>query len=124
MMVYVQMNIAIDYEGKVETMIFAETSPQKHQPIIEFIFHNPSKNASIGFNLQFPKLINNNSEQLEYLSCYDLIKELNINYIMVNKNRVREWEWLSSDSVHFYEKFENEEIAIFEVLLNNFSNGQ
>jgi hypothetical protein len=124
MMVYVQMNIAISYEGKVETNIFAETSPQEHQPLIEFAFLTPSKNASISFNLQFPKLINNNSEQVEYFNCYDLIKESDINYVMVNKNRVREWEWLSSDVVHFNKKFENEEIAIFEVLLNNFSNGQ
>lgn len=124
MTVYVQMNIVIDYEGKVETRMFVEPSPKEDKRLVEFTFYNLSKNDSIGFNLQFPKLTDNDLEPLEYFNSFDLIKELKINYIMVNKNRVREWKWLSSDNVHFYEKFENKEIAIFKVLLEQFSNGQ
>ena len=52
---------------------------------------------------------------VEYYDTYELIEQLGIDYILVNKNHVREFEWLSSDSKHFQKVYENEEIAIFKV---------
>jgi len=121
--VYVQMDVSIEYEENVETKVFADSSLEKKSRLVTFILSGPYRNPSFRFKLTLPKLINGNSHSLEYFNAYDLIEELEINYILVNKNYIRQFEWLSSDNVHFSKEFENKEVAIFEVLLDNFPKG-
>jgi hypothetical protein len=106
---YVKLNIIVDYEGRV-----ALSFPKVGQKFVLFTFNNPK--GTIKFRFILPKLVSAGSGQMKCFNAYELIEQMGIDYIMVNVNRRREFEWFSKDKSCFLEVFENEEIAIFKVI--------
>ncbi|MEM3551683.1 MAG: hypothetical protein QXV01_11410 [Candidatus Bathyarchaeia archaeon] len=105
---YVKLNVTVDYARDVMCL------EEKGQEFAIFIFDNP-EDATIKFTFNLPKLVNVSSNQLQYFEAYELIEQMKINYIMIDKNRHREFEWFNNDKNHFSKEFENEIIAIFKV---------
>ncbi|MEM2517796.1 MAG: hypothetical protein QXO49_02425, partial [Candidatus Bathyarchaeia archaeon] len=105
---YVKLNVAVDYAGDV-TVIHLE----RGRKFAIVIFDNLPENTSIKFAFNLPKLVNIGSDQVQYFEAYELIKQMRINYIMIDKNRRREFKWFNNDENHFSKEFENEIIAIF-----------
>jgi len=114
MNIHLKAELSVEYDGKVETYFPEHKSDDR--ALVTFIFSNLPKHCQINFKLTLPKLIESRLNSVEYYDTYELIEQLGIDYILVNKNRVREFEWLSSDSKHFQKVHENEEIAIFKVI--------
>ena len=114
MNIHLKAELSVEYDGKVETY-FPEQHKSDDRALVTFIFSNLPKYCQINFKLTLPKLIESHLNSVEYYDTYELIEQLGIDYILVNKNRVREFEWLSSDSKHFQRVYENKEIAIFKV---------
>jgi len=115
MNIHLKAELSVEYDGKVETYFPLEHYRNDNRTLVTFIFSNLPKYCQINFKLTLPKLIESHLNSVEYYDTYELIKQLGIDYILINKNRVREFEWLSSDSKHFQKVHENEEIAIFKV---------
>jgi len=114
--VYVETDISIDYADHVKTVFPTEHSYYNPRMLVIFLFSTPAKESQIKFKVTLPKFLNPSIKSVEYFDTYEMIKSLQINYILVNKNRIREYEWLSLDTVHFSKEFENGEIAIFKVI--------
>jgi hypothetical protein len=57
-----------------------------------------------------------NDQTFHFYDSYSLIKDLGIDYIFQNKDRIIEYQRFLADSEHFTIVFENETIVIFEVI--------
>lgn len=88
------------------------------QKIIMYNISQPQETSVIRFKIVFPELVSSSHSQTEYYNAYDLIDSLNINYIMINNNRKREYEWFASDTRNFTMVYSNKEITIFSVHLH------
>jgi hypothetical protein len=107
----VQLSITVNYSG----VFTADFRPlENEQKFAMFVSDNSPEGAAIKFRFVLPKLVSSSSNQVKYFDAYNLINQLGINYIMINVNRRREFEWFTHDG-HFREVFRNEEIAIFKV---------
>ncbi|PVX25541.1 MAG: hypothetical protein CW716_07830, partial [Candidatus Bathyarchaeum sp.] len=52
---------------------------------------------------------------LHFYDSYDLLKELQIDYIILNKGRANEFQRFLYDKEHFTEEYQNQSISIFKV---------
>lgn len=104
---HVHFSIILDYDGEVKT--------EMRKEFVIFNFERPRKNILFKFIL--PKLVSAKFNVVKYFNAYDLIEQLKIDYIMININRHREFEWFSRDRNHFSKiNFNSDDIAIFKVI--------
>lgn len=113
---YVRLNMIIDYEGTVNT--YVRPAVGKEQEFAILVFDIPSYDAVIRLRFVLPKLLSIGSGQVRYFNAYKLIEEMGIDYVLINVNRRREFEWFNSDN-NFSKVFENDEVAIFKHLLQH-----
>ncbi|MGF3523254.1 MAG: hypothetical protein ACQXXJ_09225, partial [Candidatus Bathyarchaeia archaeon] len=102
--------------GKLERAIVFFEDPPVCEPTASYMFESVQDE----FYVQFKIVINESSsssgsQPVNVYESYDLLKELNINYIMVNRNRFDEVQRFLSDKEHFAVEFQNEEVLIFKV---------
>ncbi|MHA1833142.1 MAG: hypothetical protein ACTSV7_04065, partial [Candidatus Baldrarchaeia archaeon] len=114
----VSTRIQVEYNGIIEIEPNYGPWYEKAQKIITYNISQPQETNVIHFKVIFPKLVNSNHSQTEYYNAYDLIDSLNINYIMINNNRKREYAWFASDTKNFTIVYSNKEITIFSVHLH------
>jgi len=57
-----------------------------------------------------------NNHALDFYNSYNLINDLKINYVFLNKNRMEEYDRFLNDPEHFKIVFENGSIIIFRVI--------
>jgi len=55
------------------------------------------------------------TQTLNFYDSYDLIQDLNIDYILINRYQTNEFQRFLYDSEHFTEEFQNDSIVIFKV---------
>ncbi|MBS7636453.1 hypothetical protein KEJ37_03795 [Candidatus Bathyarchaeota archaeon] len=115
--VYVRLNIYVDYDGTVYT--YARLTNEEEREFAMLVFDNPPNNAVIRLRFMLPKLMAVGSSQVLYFNAYKLIKEMEIDYIMIDVNRRREFEWFNCDKSNFSKVYENDEVAIFKVSLQS-----
>ncbi|MBS7621478.1 hypothetical protein KEJ32_05135, partial [Candidatus Bathyarchaeota archaeon] len=116
MRAYVRLNMYVDYSGMVD--VYVRPASEKERDFAILIFSNPDR-ALIRLRFVLPKLVDAFSSQVRYFNAYNLIKDLKIDYIMINVNRRRELEWFNCDKRNFSEVYENDEVAIFKVSLQS-----
>jgi hypothetical protein len=112
----VQVNISPEYNGTLEIQD-SSSAPLAAQErgMFTFVFLKPSADNPIRIRFAFPKLVSGNQDVVEYYNTYELIKSLDIDYILVNQYHPIEFERFSSDKDHFSKEFENGEVAVFRV---------
>jgi hypothetical protein len=114
----VSTKIQAEYNGTMEIEPYYGPWLEMAQKIITYNISQPRETNVIHFQVIFPKLVNSSHSQTEYYNAYELIDSLNISYIMINNNRKREYEWLTSDTKNFTIVYSNKEITIFSVHLH------
>jgi hypothetical protein len=67
----------------------------------------------ISVTTNFPETTDN---KIHFYSSYELIENLGINYILLDKSREIEYQRFLNDSEHFQKVFENKKIVIFNVI--------
>jgi len=111
---YVRLNMTIDYRGTFNAYV----GQVVYDKLAMLVFDNPPENAEIRLSFALPKLVNEGSSQVHYFNAYKLIEDMGIDYILINVNRRREFEWFNRNKNKFSKVYENEEVAIFKVILH------
>jgi hypothetical protein len=106
----------METNGKLADMsiIFADLS--KSKPVVNYAFEPKQKDLYVHIRVSIDSSVipENNDEDNILYDSYTLIKDLKINYLMVNKFR-DEYRRFLYDTEHFTIEFENYAIAIFKV---------
>lgn len=87
--------------------------PKYSMPVIIYSF-NPVE-EELYVRIRLSGITNKSSQPIQYYDSYDLIKQLGINYIFLNKDRINEYHRFVADPSHFSIKFENQKIVIFQI---------
>jgi hypothetical protein len=107
----------LDTDGHLNgTQVFSK-DPKYSLPCVTYTFTPISNGLSVRIRISLDSTATEqDSQNITFFSSYDLSKDLGINYIFLNKARIKEYRRFIADSEHYSIMFENETIAIFKVL--------
>ena len=115
----VQTQIAVlETNGKLEGGRVWLKDPEGSMPIISYSFEplQDSLYVRIRIFIEPSTKEPDNAQTLRFFDSYDLIKDLDIDYIFLNKDRDKEFQRFLSDSEHFTEEdLFDSRISIFKV---------
>ena len=103
-------------DGEVDLQVLSK-DPKYSMPVIIYSLKPLKENVYVKIRLSAES--SGSKKPLQEYDSYTLIKQLGIKYILLNKNRVREYYRFLNDHKHFEEVFQNENIIIFKVLILN-----
>jgi hypothetical protein len=116
----IQTNITLleDTNVKPNTRIFFE-DPKGSVPIVNYSFEQLQNNLYVHIRITVEPSLNNtnDSRKLSFYNSYDLIKDLQIDYILLNAGRDIQYDRFLAESEHFtqvYHSLENS-VLIFKV---------
>ncbi|MEM3612934.1 MAG: hypothetical protein QXQ85_03805 [Candidatus Bathyarchaeia archaeon] len=109
---HVRLNMIVDYNGVFNTYVKLVTGEERE--FATLVFDNPPHDAVIRLRFILPKLVGG-SNHVQYFNAYRLIEEMGIDYILINVNRRREFEWFNCDNDNFSQVYKNDEVVIFKV---------
>ncbi|MEM5867212.1 MAG: hypothetical protein QXG39_04765 [Candidatus Aenigmatarchaeota archaeon] len=107
-----ELNITVDHNSNYFNKTFFKQTSDKWQKFVEFSFSGLPKPFFVRFRF---RISNVGFSAVKYFSSYELIERRKVDYILINKSRLREFDWFSKDK-HFEKWYENEEVAIFRVV--------
>jgi len=109
--------MVLETNGKVGggTVLFAD--PKDSMPVVSYSFEPLQESLYVRIRIFIEASTEepDNAQTLHFYDSYDLIKELHIDYILLNKGRTNEFDRFNADSEHFAQVFKNESIFIFKV---------
>jgi hypothetical protein len=113
----VQTKIAIvDTNGEVENAQVFVKDPRYSMPLATYSLKPLQDSLSVHLRISIiTKTSGANNNEINFYNSYDLIKDLKIDYILLNKNRIDEYNRFVSDSEHYKMVFENVSVIIFRV---------
>jgi hypothetical protein len=91
--------------------------PKYSMPVATYSFEPLQNNLFVHIRVSIvASLSSANDQGIYFYNSYDLIKDLGIDYIFLNKNRINEYRRFLSEHEHFTVAFENDSIIIFKVV--------
>jgi hypothetical protein len=106
----------VDTNGELNNTRVIFDNLQKGKPVVSYLFDPQQSDLVVHLRVSIdsptPKPTN---PTVKVYDCYSLIKELKIDYIMINKYRVDEYQRFLYDSAHFTTVFQNDNVAILKV---------
>ena len=107
----------LNTNGEIENAQAFLKDPKYSMPLVTYSLKPLQDNLFVDFRISIlTKTSEANNNTINFYNAYDLIKELNIDYIFLNKERIDEYNRFVSDSEHYKIVFENGSIVIFQVL--------
>ena len=114
----VQTQISVlETNGKLEGGRVLFKDPEGSMPVISYSFEPFQESLYVRIRI-FIEPSTEDTENVQTLRFYDsndLIQDLDIDYILLNKNRENEFQRFLYDSENFTEEFQNKTIIIFKV---------
>lgn len=109
--------MVLETNGKLEGGRVLFDDPKGSMPVISYSFEplEESLYVRIRITIESPTEDADDAQGLRFYDSYDLIKELHIDYILLNKGRANEFQRFLYESEHFAKVFKNESIVIFKV---------
>ncbi len=113
----VQSKIAIvDTNGEIDNAQVFVKDPKYSMSLATYSLKPLQDSLSVHLRISvITKMSEANSNAISFYDSYDLIKDLKIDYIFLNKDRIDEYNRFVSDSGHYKMVFENGSIIIFRV---------
>jgi hypothetical protein len=107
----------LETNGKLEGGRVLFDDPEEFMPVISYTFEPVQESLYVRIRITIESASENTDkpEGPQFYDSYDLLKELNISYILLNKNRANEFQRFLYDKEHFTKVFHNESIFIFKV---------
>lgn len=119
----VETRIAIlNTNGEIENAQVFAKDPKYSMPLVAYSLKPLQDDLSVHLRISIiTKLPEANNGTVNFYNSYDLLKDLKIDYIFLNKDRTDEYNRFVSDSEHYTIVFENGSIVIFRVTLEGHS---
>jgi hypothetical protein len=110
-----QINV-VDTNGELVVARVIFDNPKSSRPAVTYQFKPLQTDLSIHFrvSIDVPYSEDNNGV-FNFYDSYNLLKDLNIDYVMLNINRDNEWDRFSKDNTHFTVELSNAAVIIFKV---------
>jgi hypothetical protein len=106
----------VDTNGKLENARVIFDNLQKGKPVVNYMFEPQQGDLVVHLRVSIDSpTLKPKDPTVKFYDCYSLIKELNIDYIMLNKYRVDQYQRFLYDSAHFTTVFQNDNIVILKV---------
>ena len=107
----------LETNGKLEGGRVLFENPKGSMPVISYSFEPLQESLYVRIRIFIEASTEDadNAQTLRFYDSYDLIKDLHIDYILLNKNQANEFQRFLYDHEHFTEVFQNESIIIFKV---------
>jgi hypothetical protein len=109
--------MVLETDGKVDGGRVLFSDPEGSAPVISYSFEplQDSLYVRLRISIETPTQDTENVQELNFYNSYDLLKDLHIDYIVLNKNRSNEFQKFLFNTEHFTEVFQNDSISIFKV---------
>jgi hypothetical protein len=106
----------MEKNGKLEgARVFFE-DPEVFWPTVNYVFKPTQNDLFVHFKISVNTPISEaKSQTVKMYDSYNLLKDLNIEYIMLNIDRDNEYRRFLADSDHFKVEFQNKGVIIFKV---------
>ncbi|MCX8150659.1 MAG: glycosyltransferase family 39 protein [Candidatus Bathyarchaeota archaeon] len=103
-------------DGKLEGVKVFFDEPGICEPVANYIFRPIKEEFYVHFKIEVNTPNTGEDGQIvEFYDAYVLLRELKIDYLLVNRNRDGELQRFLSDSEHFTAEFQNKNVIIFKV---------
>jgi len=108
----------LETNGNLEGARVLFEDPKESKPVISYSFEplQDSLYVCIRIFTESSTEDTDDTQTLHFYDSYDLIKDLHIDYILINRYRANQFQRFLYDSEHFTEEFQNESIVIFKVI--------
>lgn len=109
----------LDTDGGLNYTEVLPKDPKYSMPVAIYSF-KPMQDNSLYVRIRLSIISNTVTEDqtIRFYNSYELINDAKINYIFLNKARIKEYHRFNSDPKHFIKVFENETIVIFRVMVS------
>jgi len=102
--------------GKLESARVFFDNPEGGKPTFNYVFQPIKNEFYVHFKIDVNiSTVGAGGQTIKFYESYALLKELNIDYLLVNRHRDSELQRFLSDSEHFTVEFQNESVIIFKV---------
>jgi hypothetical protein len=107
----------LETNGNLESARVLFEDPKDSKPVISYSFEplQDSLYVRIRILIESSTEDTDDTQTLHFYDSYDMIKDLHIDYILINRYRANQFQRFLYDSEHFTEEFQNESIVIFKV---------
>jgi hypothetical protein len=107
----------IETNGKLGGAGVLFDDPRGSMPVISYSLEPLQESLYVRIRISIESTTEdaNNVQVLHFYDSYDLINDLHVDYILLNKYRANEFQRFLYDSEHFTEEFQNKSIIIFKV---------
>ena len=107
----------LETNGKLEIVRVLFEDVKESMPIISYSFKPLQEPLYVRIRISIESHIEDEdtAQALHFYDSHDLLRELHIEYIVLNKNRTDELQRFLNDHEHFTEEFQNKSIIIFKV---------
>ncbi|WNZ30004.1 MAG: hypothetical protein IAX21_03885 [Candidatus Bathyarchaeota archaeon] len=108
----------LETNGKIESARVFFDDPKGSAPVVSYSFEPIHESLYVRIRVFIESSTDNavDDDALQFYNSYDLIKDLHIDYIVLNRGRQNEFQRFLFDSEHFTEVFQNKEVVIFKVI--------
>jgi hypothetical protein len=105
----------LDTNGKVtNTEIFFE-SPEKSRPVAKYQIAPLKGNLTVKLRVSLDTSSSRTNADIDFFSSYDLVNNLKIDYILLDKGWSSQYYRFLYDKEHYFPVYENNKVVIFRV---------
>jgi hypothetical protein len=107
----------LETNGNLESAGVLFEDPKGSKPVISYSFEplQDSLYVHVRILIESPTKDADDTQTLHFYDSYDMIKELHIDYILINKYRANQFQRFLYESEHFTKEFQSGNIFIFKV---------
>ncbi|MCW4010188.1 MAG: 6-pyruvoyl-tetrahydropterin synthase-related protein [Candidatus Bathyarchaeota archaeon] len=107
----------VETNGELMTARVLFENPKSSTPIVNYVFEPTNNDLLVHLRVTINSLDPATEDQtVQRYDSYDLLNELNVSYIVLNKYRDTELQRFSADTSHFTPVYQNDRIVIFNVV--------
>jgi len=109
----------VETNGKlVGASVIFQDNLEKSRPVVNYILE-PEQNdlyVHLRITTNTPQSETDNDRGINFYDAYSQLKELDVDYILLNKYRNEEYQRFLADSIHFKVEYQNAVVIIFKVV--------
>jgi hypothetical protein len=106
----------VESNGEITNTSVLLHDPKYAIPVATYTLRPTEDSLSVHLRISVLNTPETGGQNVTVYSAYSLLKDLKIDYLFINKERTNEYNRFLNDSLHFSAVFENQKIAIFQVL--------
>jgi hypothetical protein len=106
----------VESNGEITNTSVLLHDPKYAIPVATYTLQPTEDSLSVHLRISVLNTPETGGQSVTVYSAYSLLKDLKIDYLFINKERTNEYNRFLNDSLHFSAVFENQKIAIFQVL--------